>query len=49
MVGFFGQNFDDLPGLKEWVHSDALMWLMISLCVGIPIGMVSWFKHKNWL
>ncbi len=49
VVGFFGQNFDDLPGLKGWMHSDALMWVMITLCVSVPVAMVSWFKRKNWL
>ncbi len=49
VVGFFGQNFDNFPGLKDWVHSDALMWTMIALCVGIPTFMIGWFKHKQWL
>jgi magnesium transporter len=49
VVGFFGQNFDNLPLLKEWVHSDGLMWVMIALCVATPLGMLSWFKHKDWL
>jgi len=49
VVGFFGQNFDNFPGLKEWVHSDALMYVMFTLCIGIPVGMLAWFKKKNWL
>jgi magnesium transporter len=49
VVGFFGQNFDNLPFLDEWVHSDALMWLMIAICVMVPTGMLGWFRHKRWL
>jgi magnesium transporter len=49
LVGFFGQNFDNLPGFPDWVHSDALMHAMVALCVGTPIGMFLWFRHKEWL
>ena len=49
IVGFFGQNFDNLPGLDEWVHHDALMWFMVSLCVAVPTTMLLWFRHKRWL
>ncbi len=49
VVGFFGQNFDNLPGLKDWVHSDALMWIMALLCVAIPAALLSWFRRKHWL
>lgn len=49
VVGFFGQNFDDLPGLQDWVHSDGLMYAMIAICVATPVGMLFWFKHKEWL
>jgi magnesium transporter len=49
IVGFFGQNFEDLPGLPGWVHSDGLMRVMIALCVFTPIGMVTWFKLRRWI
>ena len=49
VVGFFGQNFDNLPLLKEWVHSDRLMWSMIVVCLALPAGMLAWFKHRQWL
>ena len=49
VVGFFGQNFDNLAFLKDWVHSDVLMWAMVGLCLGLPVGMLAWFKHKGWL
>ena len=49
MVGFFGQNFDNLPVLRDWVHSDRLMWGMIVICLALPAGMLVWFKHKGWL
>jgi Mg2+ and Co2+ transporter CorA len=31
------------------MHSDALMYLMLGLCVVIPVGMIVWFKRKDWL
>jgi magnesium transporter len=49
VVGFFGQNFDNLPYLKEWVHSDRLMHVMIAICLAVPAGMLAWFKRKDWL
>jgi magnesium transporter len=49
VVGFFGQNFDNLPFLKGWVHSDALMWTMIGICVATPVAMLAWFRHRGWL
>jgi magnesium transporter len=49
VVGFFGQNFEDLPGFDHWPSHDGLMWFMIGLCIVIPIGMVAFFKKKNWL
>jgi magnesium transporter len=49
IVGFFGQNFENLVGVHHWVHSDALMYLMLALCVVTPAVMLGWFKHKDWL
>jgi len=49
LVGFFGQNFEDLPFMKNWVHSDHLMWGMITTCVVLPVAMLAWFKKKDWL
>jgi magnesium transporter len=49
VVGFFGQNFEDLPGFRNWVQSDLLMGVMIALCLGIPIGMYLWFRKREWL
>lgn len=49
VVGFFGQNFDDLPLLPGWTQSDALMWTMIAICVGVPAAMLAWFKYREWL
>jgi magnesium transporter len=49
VVGFFGQNFHNLPFLDEWVRSDALMWFMIVICLMVPAGMLGWFRHKRWL
>ena len=49
LVGFFGQNFDNLPFLQAWVHSDRLMWGMILVCLAMPVGLVVWFRRKGWL
>jgi magnesium transporter len=49
VVGFFGQNFDNLPFIDDWVHSDALMWAMVAICIATPAGMLFWFKRKRWL
>jgi len=49
IVGFFGQNFDDLPGLPNWTHSDALMYAMIAACVLTPVSMVAWFRYRHWI
>jgi magnesium transporter len=49
VVGFFGQNFENLPLFRSWVHSDRLMWGMVVTCVAVPAAMLTWFKGKNWL
>lgn len=49
VVGFFGQNFTDLPGLPNWVQSHSLMWFMIVLCASVPVAMIVWFRSRNWL
>jgi magnesium transporter len=49
VVGFFGQNFEDLPGFSHWTGSDFLMHAMVALCLIIPCTMVLWFKHQRWL
>jgi magnesium transporter len=48
VVGFFGQNFEDLPGIHDWTRSRPLMDAMIGTCLAVPLGMVLWFKHKRW-
>src|SRR5262245_13240528 len=49
VVGFFGQNFDNLPFFRKWIYSDTLMWGMIATCVVLPAGMLAWFRHKGWI
>jgi magnesium transporter len=49
IVGFFGQNFENLPGVPHWTQSNGLMYVMLVLCVAIPGSMLFWFKSKHWL
>lgn len=49
IVGFFGQNFDDLPGLHGWMHHRGAMWTMVFLCVAVPVTMLTWFRSKHWI
>jgi magnesium transporter len=49
VVGFFGQNFLNLPGVPNWTHSDELMLGMVALCLVTPLGMLVWFRYKGWL
>jgi magnesium transporter len=49
VVGFFGQNFQNMIGIRDWMHSDSLMWGMVIMCVTIPVVMIIWFKRKGWV
>jgi magnesium transporter len=49
IVGFFGQNFDNLPFLEGWTHDDRLMWFMIVACVSLPAAMLAWFRRNGWV
>lgn len=49
VVGFFGQNFENLPGLQGWMKSDTAMWGMVAACVSVPLALLVWFKKKRWL
>jgi magnesium transporter len=42
VVGFFGQNFDQLA---QW----PLLGVMLGLMLAIPAAMILWFRHKDWL
>ncbi len=42
IVGFFGQNFDVLG-------QRGFFWAMIGLMIALPLGMIFWFRHKEWL
>jgi magnesium transporter len=49
IVGFFGQNFDNLLWIQHWQSSDALMHAMLWLCVLTPIAMLLWFRFRRWI
>jgi magnesium transporter len=48
VVGFFGENFEDLPGFPDWMHSRVLMHGMLVVCLATPVAMLLWFRHKRW-
>ena len=41
VVGFFGQNFDVLG-------TPPFFYVMLTIMAVVPLGMVAWFKHKDW-
>jgi magnesium transporter len=49
VVGFFGQNFRNLPGFANWTDSTALMWAGVLICVATPVLMLAVFHRKKWL
>jgi magnesium transporter len=44
IVGFFGQNFDDLP-----IHGHSWWVLMLISMIVIPAALLEWFKRNDWL
>ena len=42
ITGFFGQNFDVLG-------QRGFFWLMLASVFGLPIGLVFWFRSKQWI
>jgi magnesium transporter len=42
ITGFFGQNFDILS-------RPVFFWLMMVSVVGLPVGLMFWFRSKEWL
>jgi magnesium transporter len=49
IVGFFGQDFEDFPGLPRWTERDGLMYAMLAMCLGTPLGMLIWFRSRRWI
>lgn len=45
ITGFYGMNFDYMPGL----HYKYAFHVTIGLMVAITIGMMIWFKKKGWM
>ncbi len=43
ITGFFGQNFEGLPFASRYV-----MWAMLTACLASPLGLLLWFKSRNW-
>lgn len=42
--GIFGMNFDRIP----YVHHQNGFWIATALMILVPIGMLFYFKRKNW-
>jgi len=49
VVGFFGQNFQELLGMPDWTGSPGLAWAMLTACVVTPAGMLLWFRKRHWM
>jgi magnesium transporter len=41
IVGFFGQNFDQLG-------QPLFLWAMLASILLVPASMIAWFRHKEW-
>jgi magnesium transporter len=48
VVGFFGQNFQSLPGAPHWQSSSTLMYTMVAACVLMPLAMGWFFRRRHW-
>ena len=44
ITGFFGQNFEGMP-----FHSNLMLWGMLASLLVAPLGLMIWFKRRNWL
>lgn len=44
LTGFFGMNFVDLP-----FNQSRVMWLSVALMGMVPLGMLVWFRRREWL
>jgi magnesium transporter len=42
ITGFFGQNFEVLSGR-------GFFWAMLVAIVGLPLGLLAWFRRRDWL
>ncbi len=45
ITGFFGMNFDALPGL----HSPTGFWCAVVVMLGIVVGMLFFFRRRRWI
>jgi magnesium transporter len=45
IVGFFGMNFEHIPGL----HSPVAFWLVTGVLAAGIASMILWFRHRRWL
>ncbi len=45
ITGFFGMNFDAIPGL----HSPTGFWIAVMVMLGIVIGMLFLFRQRKWI
>jgi magnesium transporter len=45
VAGFFGMNFDDIPGL----HSPVAFWSTVVVMLALAASMLLWFRRRGWL
>lgn len=44
LSGFWGQNFEHLP-----IGSEVVFYVNLAVMIGLPIGLLFWFRRKGWL
>ncbi len=44
LTGFWGQNFDLLP-----ISNQVLFYVNLAMMIGLPAGLLLWFRKKGWL
>lgn len=45
ITGFFGMNFEFIPGL-HWEHGHTIATLLM---IAVAVGMLWWFRYKKWI
>eukprot|EP01064_Diplonema_japonicum_P007474 TRINITY_DN1510_c0_g2_i1.p1 TRINITY_DN1510_c0_g2~~TRINITY_DN1510_c0_g2_i1.p1 ORF type:complete len:371 (+),score=62.36 TRINITY_DN1510_c0_g2_i1:75-1115(+) len=49
IAGFYGMNFDYMPGLTQPIEGVEGVWLVGMFMIVVSSGLMFWFKVKGWL